>query len=424
MTKGFHLNEFEPEGQKNISVYKAKEYSEYGPFLKNSGRKRFVFKNNVKDAVKNVSKGLAVAAAGIIIVESSAAMSDPESFIRDFNQGIGSEPSSSSMRELSASADHIWEDEGVVIKDPTCAEKGVLHFFCKICDATKDEDIPLLEHTESEHEALEPSCTEDGHTRSVVCSVCGKVLVEEQVIAALGHSWGPDSVVRAASCTISGLREARCTRCSEVRQTTIAALGHNWGPETTVKEATCTEDGLREIRCSRCNEAQETVVAALGHDWGEETVIREASCTEEGAKAIVCSRCGLSQETSIPMIDHHDGNGDYKCDACGLMLLDISLVSVDHTSDSHVARFSLNMDVYHMWFSTSLTSDSDYIGMESVQDNGEILLYIYITENPYESEWTFNITIFSGYSVDGEEAVELLTKPFKVDINGEVTPVS
>ncbi|MBR0417031.1 MAG: hypothetical protein IJI56_04400 [Firmicutes bacterium] len=422
-----------------------------------------MFKNNVKDAVKNVSKGLAVAAAGIIIVESSAAMSDPESFIRDFNQGIGSEPSSSSMRELSASADHIWEDEGVVIKDPTCAEKGVLRFFCKICDATKDEDIPLLEHTESEHEALEPSCTEDGHTRSVVCSVCGKVLVEEQVIAALGHSWGPDSVVRAASCTISGLREARCTRCSEVRQTTIAALGHNWGPETTVKEATCTEDGLREIRCSRCNEAQETVVAALGHDWGEETVIREASCTEEGAKAIVCSRCGLSQETviaalghdwgeetvireascteegakaivcsrcglsqetSIPMIDHHDGNGDYKCDACGLMLLDISLVSVDHTSDSHVARFSLNMDVYHMWFSTSLTSDSDYIGMESVQDNGEILLYIYITENPYESEWTFNITIFSGYSVDGEEAVELLTKPFKVDINGEVTPVS
>jgi hypothetical protein len=418
------LNEFEPEGQKNISEYKAKEYSEYGPFLKNSVRKSFVFKNNVKDVVKNVSKGLAVAAAGIIIVESSAAMSDPESFMRDFNQGIGSEPSSSSMRELSASADHIWEDEGVVIKDPTCAEKGVLRFFCKICDATKDEDIPLLEHTESEHAALEPSCTEDGHTRSVVCSVCGKVLVEEQVIAALGHSWGPDSLVRAATCTASGLRETRCTRCSEVRQTTIAALGHNWGPETTVKEATCTEDGLREIRCSRCNEAQETVIAALGHDWGEETLIREATCTEEGAKAIVCSRCGLSQETSIPMTDHFDGNGDYKCDACGLMLLDISLVSVEHTADSHVARFALNMDVYHMWFSTSLASDSDYIGMESVQDNGEILLYIYITENPYESEWTFNITIFSGYSVDGEEAVELLTKPFKVDVNGEVTPVS
>ena len=49
---------------------------------------------------------------------------------------------------------------------------------------------------------MEPTCTETGLTEGKKCSVCGEILVAQEVIPALGHNW-------------SGLG---CTRCDATRE--------------------------------------------------------------------------------------------------------------------------------------------------------------------------------------------------------------
>ncbi|MDD6095007.1 MAG: phosphodiester glycosidase family protein [Clostridia bacterium] len=55
-------------------------------------------------------------------------------------------------------------------------------------------------HTPVFGEALAPTCTESGHTAQSYCSGCGKILIEETVIAPLGHDY----------------KGGVCTRCGEV----------------------------------------------------------------------------------------------------------------------------------------------------------------------------------------------------------------
>lgn len=249
------MDEFEPNGKQNRSTfdsfglgsknktyYKTKEYSEIGPYGGSGKKKSYTVKmaSKVKAGVKSVVKGLAVATAGIIIVEASTAIADPAGFAKDFNETIGTDPSPSSIKELvTASEEHIW-DEGIVTRESTCSEKGEKIYTCKICSETREEELPLADHTEEIQAGTEASCTRSGHTEIKVCSVCGEVLDPGEEIPALGHDWGSEYVVLNATCTAAGYRESKCRRCGEVKRgSTIAALGHY--------------DGNGDYRCDRCN---------------------------------------------------------------------------------------------------------------------------------------------------------------------------
>lgn len=58
--------------------------------------------------------------------------------------------------------------------------------------------------------AVEPTCTESGHTASVVCSVCDEVLEAAMEIPALGHNWGEWVVTREATTTEQGEETRTC----------------------------------------------------------------------------------------------------------------------------------------------------------------------------------------------------------------------
>jgi len=47
---------------------------------------------------------------------------------------------------------HIW-DEGTVVSVPTATETGLTEYKCTVCDATKTEDIPVLQQGEGPEEA-------------------------------------------------------------------------------------------------------------------------------------------------------------------------------------------------------------------------------------------------------------------------------
>lgn len=109
--------------------------------------------------------------------------------------------------------------------------------YCTMCGAK--EDICKGNHTEVTLPAVEATCTETGLTEGKKCSVCGTVLVEQEVIPALGHTEVTTAAVDP-TCAKTGLTEGKkCSVCGEilVAQQTIAKIAHNYS------DGTCTVCG-------------------------------------------------------------------------------------------------------------------------------------------------------------------------------------
>ena len=105
---------------------------------------------------------------------------------------------------------------------------------------------------------VRPTCTESGLTEGQHCSLCKEVLVEQEVVVALGHAPGS-----AATCT----EGQYCTVC----HTKLAsALGHKAGAEATCVDA------------QKCIVCRTELVPARGHKPGA-----VANCTD-GQKCSVC----------------------------------------------------------------------------------------------------------------------------------------
>ena len=69
------------------------------------------------------------------------------------------------------------------------------------------------EHVEVVDAAVEPTCTETGLTEGKHCSVCGEVLVAQEVVEALGHSY--ESTVTPPTATADGSIEYTCPNCDD-----------------------------------------------------------------------------------------------------------------------------------------------------------------------------------------------------------------
>ena len=150
-----------------------------------------------------------------------------------------------------------------------------------------------LNHTEEVLAAVAPTCTTTGLAEGKKCSVCDNILVEQEVIPALGHTEVIDAGY-AATCTEVGLSDGKhCSVCSEVivPREVIPALGHTEVIDAAVA-ATCTATGLTEGKhCSVCNEviAEQTETPALGHEYKKEYV--DAVDGKAGYVLCSCIRC-------------------------------------------------------------------------------------------------------------------------------------
>ncbi|MBO5359251.1 MAG: amidase domain-containing protein [Clostridia bacterium] len=192
--------------------------------------------------------------------------------------------------EYIAPLGHDWGEWDV--KDPTCTEDGYEHRVCKRDPShVEHEDIKALGHSAETIPAVEPTCEDTGLTEGSVCSTCDKVLVEQEVVPALGHDWGEWEEINS-DCINDGSRKRVCNRdISHIQEEVIPAAGHVIVTDPG-KDPTCEDAGLTEgSHCSTCKEiiVKQQIIPALGHDWGEWD-IKEPTCTEEGYKNRVCNR--------------------------------------------------------------------------------------------------------------------------------------
>jgi len=80
-------------------------------------------------------------------------------------------------------AEHSFGD-GVVTIEPSCEGVGEMTYTCVYGTVTKTEEIPAVGHTEKVVPGYEASAGVEGLTDGVSCSVCGAVLVAQEIIPA------------------------------------------------------------------------------------------------------------------------------------------------------------------------------------------------------------------------------------------------
>lgn len=93
--------------------------------------------------------------------------------------------------------------------------------------SSTDEPSVSCEHVRVKVEAVEATCTENGLTEGEKCNKCGKVLVSQKVIPALGHKIVIDEPVEATTTTPGLTAGSHCSVCNAVlvAQETIPAIG-------------------------------------------------------------------------------------------------------------------------------------------------------------------------------------------------------
>ena len=127
---------------------------------------------------------------------------------------------------------HTW-DNGTVLNEATCTEKGAVLYRCTECGATKTVYVDELGH-DYVATVTEPTCTEDGYT-TYKCSRCGNSYVSDYVDAT-GHSLSYVS-------NGDGTHHQECSKC-----------GYTTANEDCVKN---TADG--KTVCEKCGYVFETI---------------------------------------------------------------------------------------------------------------------------------------------------------------------
>ncbi|MBQ8313095.1 MAG: hypothetical protein IJX84_07830 [Clostridia bacterium] len=169
-------------------------------------------------------------------------------------------------REVTTAAakGHTWGEP--VIVEATCTTDGSKTTTCAVCGEKIVEAVKATgEHTWGAPVIVAATCTVDGST-TTICSACGEKLVE--TIVAEGHTEGMISG-NAATCTGTGLTDGKiCSVCGVViaEQNVIPAKGHNRVKDEGV-EPTADTDGLTEgYHCSRCGAVlvKQEIIPAVG----------------------------------------------------------------------------------------------------------------------------------------------------------------
>ena len=226
--------------------------------------------------------------------------------------------------ELKAALEHT---EG---PEPTCTEAQV----CTVCGV---ELAPELGHVNVIDEAVPATCTETGLTEGAHCSRCEEVLLEQDVVPALGHFLLAVEDSRE-SCTDDGTLTRRCDRCDYVEVKEVSGGTHSWRPGDILREPTCADVGIQELRCVFCAATMTSEIARLQHKVVDVPAVAP-TCTEPGATyGLQCAVCGtvLLARDYIPALQHdmtyvaeqaptatEDGYAaHYACSHCGGLFAD------------------------------------------------------------------------------------------------------
>ncbi len=179
-----------------------------------------------------------------------------------------------------AAKDHEMERYPIVVKEPTLNENGLAHYVCANCDYYEEVVIlAVCSHKLTHHEAVAPSCTEEGVIEYWSCEFCNVNYVEpiaakefvakDLSVDALGHDLKHVDVIPEITCSADGDRTSTCQRegCDYVETSKLPAAEHVVDETKTIDyDPTCDRWGGYITWCKLCGtKITADTIASLGH---------------------------------------------------------------------------------------------------------------------------------------------------------------
>lgn len=259
------------------------------------------------------------------------------------------------VSDLPATGKHQW-NEGVVTKEPTATESGIKTFTCKVCQATKTEDIPKVHNHDYTRlgEIIEgPYCETEGK-RWMYCSYEGcneRVLMP---VPAIGyHDWDTEHTecLKKATCTEKGTMRMHCKRdASHTMTYDYGGTGHIWGEGVITTPPTYEEYGEKTLHCKNCDATKTEKVLPTKYTFTVTVVL--PTCTEDGYTMHKCNQDdSLSYKDNIVHSTGHnaakrvieptckeEGRTEIYCTVCGEVssIIDTTPKTNNHTWDNGV----------------------------------------------------------------------------------------
>lgn len=242
---------------------------------------------------------------------------------------------------------HSWNDGNVTV-NATESAAGSKIFTCTVCQETKTEVIPKLEHVCKVADTVtqKATCTSNGKIEEI-CS-CGKIL-STTTTSATGHSWNKGEVTREATETRTGIKTYTCKKCDETKTEKLDKLEHECEICDEIEiEATCTTKGKIKYVCS-CGEVLDTeTTAKLGHDY-EVVSEKDATATTDGYVKYRCDNCGDTYKDVVPATgEEEDVVSNVKLSANSFVISEGKTVKVTTTGSASDLRLQQSMDQLKM----------------------------------------------------------------------------
>lgn len=193
---------------------------------------------------------------------------------------------------------------------PTCTANGATTYTCTICSDTYTVTIPSTGHTGVTTKGYDATCTENGLTDGVHCSVCNAVLTQASLIEPKGHTAENDWTTISTSENGTILQVKYCKDCKEVLESReIIDVSVNTEPTDTVytdpvETTTATEPSTGVVEKpseSVTTDPVESTVLTETTETTEATIVTTAEPVESTA-----AEPTESEPTSTPVTSSQD----------------------------------------------------------------------------------------------------------------------
>lgn len=195
-------------------------------------------------------------------------------------------------------------DGGMVTKNPTCIETGVMTYTCTTCRGIAHiEAIGTVPHSDEYHDALDGTHT---HT----CAHC--TMSENAVHTPVGEGTAFEATCLEPAYTLYVC--ADCAGSYKQYADGSVAKGHEWNDFITTKNATCSAVGEMSHTCKNCpaTESIELPKNPAAHTYENGATVR-STCQEHGHIEQFCIDCNAENLLELPLAGHvygEDGTAD------------------------------------------------------------------------------------------------------------------
>lgn len=130
---------------------------------------------------------------------------------------------SGEVARVASGATVTFKTDGHTVSATDATLSGPNNGEYTLSDFTSDT-ILTLEHVAKAVPGIAATCTAAGKTEGSKCSVCDEIIVAQEEIPALGHTWDEGVITKEPSLKEDGIRTYTCTVCGETKEETIAKI--------------------------------------------------------------------------------------------------------------------------------------------------------------------------------------------------------